>query len=71
MGSLARRSVAALERTPNRVEASAWDHDPEEKFSRDWETISWTASRGVASILLIRVSVAGLMTSMRSAIAVA
>jgi hypothetical protein len=63
-GRRARSRFAALDKTVNRVDASAWLQTPLEKFSRDETTMALTVSWGVESIVAIGDSVAGLMTWM-------
>ena len=58
-------SVAAFERTENRVEASALLQMPLEKFtSEDW-MMAFTIEREVESMVVRVSSVAGLMTAIR------
>lgn len=58
-------SVAAFERTENRVEASALLQMPLEKFtSEDW-MMAFTLEREVESMVARVSSVAGLMTAIR------
>lgn len=69
-GSRDRSKVAALERTVNRVDASALLQTPLEKFCKEDLTVAFTVSRDVESIVAMHVSVAGLMIWIRSSVAV-
>jgi hypothetical protein len=63
-GSRDRRRFAALERTANRVDASALLQMPLEKFCNEDAIILLIVSRGVESIVATDISVAGLLTVM-------
>ena len=64
----ARRRVAALESTAKRAEASARDQAPLRKWRREEATMELTVECGVAEMVAMVSSVAGLMTRIYSAV---